>query len=513
MDKGEDPYEVLQVSRGSSDEEIKKAYRKLALKHHPDKQPTEEERIKAHDVFAKLSAAYEMLSDETKRRVYDYDHSSASSNSNSNSNSSAGGGAKDVNKSTNVRTTTTKETFKPAATTTSKPSTTQTRTTRTSNTSNNSPPRHRTQTNGAYSNTAGSAPTTPLRKSKTTDTSYSFSSTSAANPTSPKPKMAKETKPDTTYSYTSNAPKTPPRRRSSYSYPTAASSTRPGDTSPKRRSADTSYSYSYTDTDATKKTKEAKPDTTYSFTAPRTPPRRRSSYTYPYTAPSKNKRASTPTRQSKNTKPDTSYSYVAPPSSKAKKSNIHTGTTAGTTSRSTPYSMAGNNIHSRELITTTKPTKTTKSSKPTKLGRGDEYINPKFHDPFEVFDRVMKEEFGKNYKQADNSGWADPKRQKRGSGSKAVHKNDTDPNNPVVSMSTSTKSIPHSDGRVELKTITKLIRRDGTIERVIQSSMAQKESVQDLPQNTSATMTKPNMQPKRSSGSRKHSHLRPVPAQ
>uniref|UniRef100_T1D480 J domain-containing protein n=1 Tax=Psorophora albipes TaxID=869069 RepID=T1D480_9DIPT len=64
---GKDFYKVLGVSRTASDDEIKKAYRKLALKYHPDKNksPQAEER------FKEVAEAYEVLSDKKKRDVYD----------------------------------------------------------------------------------------------------------------------------------------------------------------------------------------------------------------------------------------------------------------------------------------------------------------------------------------------------------------------------------------------------------------------------------------------------------
>lgn len=60
----EDYYEILGVSRDASQEEIKKAYRKLAHEHHPDKGGDEEE-------FKKINKAYQVLSDEKKRAQYD----------------------------------------------------------------------------------------------------------------------------------------------------------------------------------------------------------------------------------------------------------------------------------------------------------------------------------------------------------------------------------------------------------------------------------------------------------
>jgi len=71
MDKGDDPYNILGVSKDASAADIKKAYRKLALLNHPDKQTTDEDRKRSHSTFAKISNAYEILSDEEQRRQYD----------------------------------------------------------------------------------------------------------------------------------------------------------------------------------------------------------------------------------------------------------------------------------------------------------------------------------------------------------------------------------------------------------------------------------------------------------
>ena len=63
-----DFYEILGVDRGASEADIKKAYRKLAIKYHPDKNPDDAE---AESRFKEAAEAYEVLSDQQKRAKYD----------------------------------------------------------------------------------------------------------------------------------------------------------------------------------------------------------------------------------------------------------------------------------------------------------------------------------------------------------------------------------------------------------------------------------------------------------
>lgn len=64
---GKDYYKILGVAKTATDDDLKKAYRKLALKYHPDKNkaPGAEER------FKEIAEAYEILSDSKKRQIYD----------------------------------------------------------------------------------------------------------------------------------------------------------------------------------------------------------------------------------------------------------------------------------------------------------------------------------------------------------------------------------------------------------------------------------------------------------
>ena len=78
-----DYYDILGVPRTATADEIKKAYRKLAVKYHPDKNPGD---AAAEEMFKKINTAYDVLGDEEKRRQYDsgyYYNSNSSSNTSS----------------------------------------------------------------------------------------------------------------------------------------------------------------------------------------------------------------------------------------------------------------------------------------------------------------------------------------------------------------------------------------------------------------------------------------------
>jgi molecular chaperone DnaJ len=84
-----DYYEVLGVSREASDQEIKTAYRRLAVQHHPDKNPDRQDE--ASEKFKEITEAYGVLADSQKRAIYDrYGHAGLSG---------SGGGSPDFNSS------------------------------------------------------------------------------------------------------------------------------------------------------------------------------------------------------------------------------------------------------------------------------------------------------------------------------------------------------------------------------------------------------------------------------
>ena len=67
MKMGKDYYKILGLARGANEDDIKKAYRKMALKYHPEKNKTPG----AEEKFKEVAEAYEVLSDKRKREIYD----------------------------------------------------------------------------------------------------------------------------------------------------------------------------------------------------------------------------------------------------------------------------------------------------------------------------------------------------------------------------------------------------------------------------------------------------------
>ena len=84
-----DYYEVLGVSKNATDAELKKAYRRLAMKYHPDRNPDDK---KAEDNFKEAKEAHDILSDSQKRAAYDQFGHAGVENSMGGGAGAAGGG-------------------------------------------------------------------------------------------------------------------------------------------------------------------------------------------------------------------------------------------------------------------------------------------------------------------------------------------------------------------------------------------------------------------------------------
>src|ERR1700694_1682033 len=90
----QDYYEVLEVSRTATDQEIKSAYRRLAVRHHPDKNPND---AAAEEKFKEAAEAYAVLSDGEQRRRYDrFGHAGVSSSAGASWGAPGFGGIEDI---------------------------------------------------------------------------------------------------------------------------------------------------------------------------------------------------------------------------------------------------------------------------------------------------------------------------------------------------------------------------------------------------------------------------------
>jgi curved DNA-binding protein CbpA len=369
MNKGENPYRILDVGSAATTTEIKKSYRLLALKHHPDKQVTEDERDAAQHVFAKLSAAYSILTDPIKKRDWDlanrdwdkpavrkpsvFTKASFATNNNAKSDFDAAAAASKKKAETEAAIASKKKeeaaaaAAKKAETEHATPSTSAS--TETPDSSSSFSPDEPAEVPSAPSNDSFSGDSdgdSDVDSVNTPDTdtdpytsyTYSFRIAKAAAASRASAEGKEEPAPDTSYGFT--APSKPKLSKkttaedkpldTSYHY---VAPTKPKKAAPKKKTTtedkpmDTSYHYvapTKPKKVATKKTVVDKPlDTSYHYVAPTKPKKaapqkaeepKPADSSYNYVAPPKKKVAPQKTEEPK---PDSSYNYVAP--SKAKK--------------------------------------------------------------------------------------------------------------------------------------------------------------------------------------------------
>ena len=474
MEKGDDPYEILGVPYTADEGEIKKAYRKAALKWHPDRQTTDEEKAAATDVFAKLSAAYETLTDPVKR----YDWKQANEDKMKGKNNSTHSAPVHPPKSA------TKQAPAPAPKPAPRPSVPSTNT-----------PKPGPRPFPASVNTPKP---TPKRASAPPPSSAPFTSPrTPKKATAQPPKRTKSPRPSQATGYSNNshtkedahAPKTsytnPPQTKDDINKPNGSYSMQNGETfkSPKATKkrlskmkpdspgkSDGSYSLeSREKTPVTRKNSLKKSNSNRSIKTARSTGARPSVASRP-TAPSKS-----PMRKR--------HSFGAIPANRNRsKSPKRTSASPRPTPRKSTM------VEQAPPVRNPRPGGRRLSAPPPRSGAG----KPEpFHDPMEVFDRVMREEFGNYYKESDESGWKKASSNWGGTNrsikaSAAPNKNDP---NAVVAMSTSTKKEKRRDGQVEIKTITKIVRQDGSIEKVVQASITDKEAAKKI-KNNEVTMNR-----------------------
>lgn len=461
MEKGDDPYEILGVGYDASEEEIKKTYRKLALKYHPDRQSTEEEKEEAHDVFAKISAAYDTVTDPVKR--YDWKQANESK---------LNGAASSKNKA-------------PSGPPKRQNTVPSTGSNRTSTTTTTVPPRPRS---------VSPVPKSPRRPVPPPPPGgFAFRPTNSKdNPHSQNPKTKQSTR-----------------------------STSSGDSVASRRSTASAPATSYSQTPHTKEatgrpinrpqkstTPAASIDTTYSAV-----PGTREEFVSP--KPLKKKVSLNPK--------EVDHGSHGVPKKKIPTKSPHESPTKKTTARSsqnlsssehglssqqggarTSTNEQNGNVGLRRPQSMVVPSAKRPISDSPKPGVRDSVEGPVSsrggakkdsislsqpirttpHDPFDTFERLLKQEFTEDYWEQDFK-----KKGFFGGSTKVVTaKSKFNINNPktVVSMTTSTKKEKRRDNPklIDLKTVTKVLRLDGSVEKFIQASVLDKEEAKKFDAET-----------------------------
>lgn len=472
MQKDEDPYKILGVPYDASEADIKKAYRKAALKYHPDRQQTEEDKERAHDTFAKVSEAYATLTDPVKR----YDWKMANE-------------AKIKGRSNGSASTSQRQTSNYHATTSRKPSGfSSPRPTKFSTSShiprsNNDRPFAGQQTHSTHArpNTPqpGRGRKVPLRRTPpqqtfswqrhnkngttTDDTAYNFSSGTNAGkkkqqPYSFKPGMKEDLRGHTMHGTGTstnggiglgNLFKKKEKSATDGGYSLSGKNgrgvSREVTRTPRSRSLDKK---SMVRPNSTTSLKGRSPGTLRRAKLPAAP------FGEDIDARSTSSGGASRGRKTK---------------SERRLSGAHRRPSLSRASAS-PARHRKNNVEIDEVTRT------------PRTGR-KKTVSKKPHDPLGVFLQIMREQFDYD-KDIDKGGLFGTKN--------ITAKGKTDDNGPdaVMSMSTKTQTDKRKDGKFEIKTITKIKRGDGSVEKNVQVSIVEKEEANKLPKNTDLNITR-----------------------
>ncbi len=493
MEKGDDPYEILGVGYDASEDEIKKTYRKLALKYHPDRQSTDEDKEKAHDVFAKISAAYDTLTDPVKR--YDWKQANESKLNGTAKNAAPGGPPKRQNTAPSTGST---RKNPPAAAPRPRSVSPKAKAPRKSTTAaaTGAPP----PPTGPFAFRPGKPKGNPhsqhpMHKQSQKSTSSGDSVTSRRS-TASAPPMSYSQTPHT--KETTGRSTVRPQKSTNVEANDTSYSTTPGIreelASPKslKKKASLILPTSYSATPGTRE--EFVPPKALKKNVSKATSKKNDSSNLKEAAP-KNVPATKKSTVSSHRSLSTSDHGLKPipnHDDREKHQSLKMNGSGGlrrprsmvvpTTKRSSSHSPRPGSRKSVNDILTSKSPGVVRGGK-----KGDDIgVSTKTtaHDPLEAFERILKREFAEDYWEQDFK--------KKGffGGSKKVvtAKSKFNVNNPstVVSMTTCTKKEKRSDNPklIDLKTVTKVLRLDGSVEKIIQASVLDKEEAKKIETDT-----------------------------
>lgn len=445
MEKEDDPYKILGVAYDAEESEIRREYKKAALKWHPDRTTAEGDKEHASKIFAKISEAYTMLKDPVKR----YDWKSANEDK--------------IKK--HITTTAFVMSAPPPPPTSSSSSSPTKRKILTpprpppkrpphSQHSRPLPPPPKSSITGVFGNKKQQGLSNMAKEhAKSTKEQRKAA---AASPKLQKNKNARKGSPKTTTPARQGMPKAPPPN------------TKRGETQPRPLRHSMSQ--------------PPVPSFSPAPSSQQDPKRRHSMPASSTRSPRMGRKASLESRSNHASRPAAPRTKNPSPRMRVRKS-VHPAPSRGgapmPSQLPTPSSM------NRRVVTTDQIHVETRIFQ---AGISSNKNEP-FHNPFQIFDQVMRTEFGTHYKTNRHSGWESQKSTMFGGEVKlkAAPPRKDNPN-AVLELSTLTETEKRMNGRVEIKTTTTIEKVNGRIDKIIQISLTDKETAKQLPNRTNMTM-------------------------